>query len=117
MQKVKKLEPNSHIFCEDFAVKKKSHDLENYGMKMVWKTLSVNLFHYHGCCHIVCLSVLHCQCKWVWDVLVHKIGQSTAVWEKKMTLSKLFNDKRVRNAEKGSASHIESKIFNVPFAF
>lgn len=63
MQKVKKLEPNIHVFCEDFAVKKKSHDLENYGMKMVWKTLSVNLFHYHGCCHIVCPSVLHCQCE------------------------------------------------------
>lgn len=69
---------------------------------------------------VATLSVRLCctaNVKWVWDLLVHKTGQSTAVWEKKVTLSKLFNDKRVRNAERGSASHIKSKIFNVPFAF
>jgi len=65
-------------------------------MKRVWKTVfSQSSFCIMG---IISLSVHHrraANVKWVWDAFVHKTGESATVWEKKVTLSKLFNGQRV----------------------
>lgn len=61
-------------------------------MERVWKTVfSSTSFCIRG---VISLSVCGCcaaNVKRVWDMLVHKTGQSNSVWEKKVTRSELLS--------------------------